>query len=112
MRPRSKTLLLAAILAVVSAFATSANPRSINDCEKISDGDAYNKCLASYGPKRGQRARGKALGPETGKAYKTHRGTKRRNGRSGIRSGSIGGIRIYRSRGRIQTVIPVRRGQR
>jgi len=35
-----------------SLAATSlwAAPASINDCEKIQEADAYNRCLASFGP--------------------------------------------------------------
>ncbi|MGJ0506622.1 MAG: hypothetical protein ACR652_05695 [Methylocystis sp.] len=31
-----------------------AGPRSIDDCEAIKDPNAYNLCLASFGPMRGQ----------------------------------------------------------
>jgi hypothetical protein len=37
----------AATLVTVSA---AAGPRSIADCEKIQAADAYNRCLASFGP--------------------------------------------------------------
>lgn len=49
-----------AILAVVIAALwivmgpAAAGPRSINDCESIKDANAYNLCLASFGPMRGQ----------------------------------------------------------
>ncbi|MGD9545852.1 MAG: hypothetical protein AB7F41_17050 [Methylocystis sp.] len=33
----------------------TAAPRSIDDCEAIKDADAYNRCLASFGPTRGAR---------------------------------------------------------
>lgn len=42
---------LAAALLVVEAAA--AAPRSIADCEGIEAADAYNRCLASFGPARG-----------------------------------------------------------
>jgi hypothetical protein len=32
------------------AAPLAAAPRSINDCEKIQAADAYNQCLASFGP--------------------------------------------------------------
>lgn len=32
------------------AAPLAAAPRSINDCEKIQSADAYNQCLASFGP--------------------------------------------------------------
>ena len=38
--------------AVLSMVATPlyAAPRTIKDCEKIQAADAYNRCLASFGP--------------------------------------------------------------
>ncbi len=49
-------------LAVASFFAVVATPslaapRSIADCEAIKEADAYNHCLASFGPMRGQRGK-------------------------------------------------------
>jgi hypothetical protein len=32
------------------AAPLAAAPRTINDCEKIQGADAYNQCLASFGP--------------------------------------------------------------
>lgn len=46
-------LALAAFAA--AAIFAPAIAKSIDDCEKISAADAYNRCLASFGPKRGQR---------------------------------------------------------
>ena len=45
---RSATLVLA--LASLAAASASTAPRSIGDCEQIKDPDAYNQCLASFGP--------------------------------------------------------------
>jgi hypothetical protein len=45
-------IAMVACLLSVSAFAA---PRSIDDCEAIKDADAYNRCLASFGPTRGER---------------------------------------------------------
>lgn len=45
--------LLLILIATGFAFVTqlaSAAPRSIKDCEKIKAADAYNRCLASFGP--------------------------------------------------------------
>ena len=47
-----RTILLIAIAAVICAHAAAA-PRSIDDCEKIKEPEAYNLCLASFGPTRG-----------------------------------------------------------
>lgn len=44
------TTLLAAGLAFALAAPAGAAPNSINDCEKIEAADAYNQCLAMFGP--------------------------------------------------------------
>ena len=44
------SVLLPAVLFASAAFAA---PRSIADCESIQAADAYNNCLASFGPMRG-----------------------------------------------------------
>ena len=44
------TTLFAAGLAFALATPAGAAPNSINDCEKIEAADAYNQCLASFGP--------------------------------------------------------------
>ncbi len=43
-----------ALYLIVLAVPSLAAPRSIADCERIQDADAYNRCLASFGPTRGQ----------------------------------------------------------
>ncbi|MGE5388772.1 MAG: hypothetical protein ACM3NE_07775 [Hyphomicrobiales bacterium] len=45
---------LALIVALLLASPALAAPRSIDDCESIKDPNAYNLCLASFGPMRGQ----------------------------------------------------------
>jgi len=50
---RLPTLSLALLLAAPAVAA----PRSIDDCEAIKDANAYNLCLASFGPTRGQRGK-------------------------------------------------------
>jgi hypothetical protein len=52
---------------------------SIEDCEKIQQADAYNKCLAQFGPMRGQRAARPA-----GKRYGSH--ASRRGGHGRVRA--------------------------
>lgn len=42
--------LFAAGLAFALACPAQAAPGSINDCEKIEAADAYNQCLAMFGP--------------------------------------------------------------
>jgi hypothetical protein len=49
---------------------------SIDDCEKIQQADAYNKCLAQFGPMRGQRAARPA-----GKRYAGHASRRGSHGR-------------------------------
>jgi hypothetical protein len=109
MKPVARYLALAAIAtAFLAAPPAMAKPRSINDCEKIKDGDAYNRCLASFGPKRGA--------SRSGKAYRAPKGASRNSGRkygrTRVRSGSVSGIRIYRSGGRVRTVIPMGKRKR
>lgn len=48
-------LLIGALLLGPSAAA--AQPAAPSDCEGIRNDLAYNRCLASFGPKRGERAR-------------------------------------------------------
>jgi hypothetical protein len=74
-----KLVVLAALL--VFPFAAAAQPaRSIADCEKIKGDLAYNQCLASFGPKIGERRGGRVAAPaEDGEPVVT-RG---RRGRSG-----------------------------
>lgn len=44
---------------VAAPVISEAAPRGINDCEKIQAADAYNQCLASFGPvARGHRSAG------------------------------------------------------
>jgi len=51
--PRNDGLWIALVVSLLGIPAVAA-PRSIADCEKIQDADAYNRCLASFGPTRGQ----------------------------------------------------------
>jgi hypothetical protein len=52
------------MLAVFAAVPAAAEPRSIEDCEKIQAADAYNQCLASFGPVAHER--GVSADPEGG----------------------------------------------
>ena len=45
---------LALTAALLLAAPAQAAPRSIDDCESIKEPNAYNLCLASFGPMRGQ----------------------------------------------------------
>ena len=51
--PRSAALTIA-LVACLMAVPALAAPRNIDDCEAIKEADAYNRCLASFGPTRGQ----------------------------------------------------------
>lgn len=49
-----RALRLAALLSLLLSAHAHAGPRSIDDCEAIKEASAYNLCLASFGPVRGQ----------------------------------------------------------
>ena len=51
---RGDGLAAALCAALLLAAPAVAGPRNINDCEAIKDANAYNLCLASFGPMRGQ----------------------------------------------------------
>lgn len=44
-----------------SCLAAAAAPRNIGDCEQIQAADAYNRCLASFGPVARTRSNASAL---------------------------------------------------
>src|SRR3954451_10229025 len=51
-----KRIVLVVLLILPFAAAAQPAPKSIADCEKIKNDLAYNQCLASFGPKMGERA--------------------------------------------------------
>ena len=66
-----------AALVLMAALSQPAEARSLADCEKISDWHAYNLCLSSFGPARGQRAAaGRASNPES-RVYGRKQGARR-----------------------------------
>jgi hypothetical protein len=72
-RPGWRGLQLAALaLTACLAFGGGrVEARTLADCETIKDWHAYNLCLSSFGPRRGQRAvtgQPRAEGPE-GRVY-------------------------------------------
>ncbi len=82
-----------------------AAPRSIDDCETIKEADAYNHCLASFGPMRGQHGATypgvAAEGGHSGKA--SNRGASRpasRSGRAELSRGRGGRVRMEFTPGR------------
>ena len=55
--PRNDARIFSAVFfasSLLLATPALAAPRSIDDCEAIKEADAYNRCLASFGPMRGQ----------------------------------------------------------
>ena len=79
-----KHLIAILFLAVpVPAVAQSSlvEPKSVEDCERIKADLAYNACLASFGPKRGERpAQTAAVDPEEEPARSTSVRDRRRGG--------------------------------
>lgn len=65
-----------AALMLMAVLSQPAEARSLADCEKISDWHAYNLCLSSFGPARGQRAAGRAGNPES-RVYGRKQGARR-----------------------------------
>jgi hypothetical protein len=60
------TVVFVAALVAAPALSNAA-PRSIDDCEKIQAADAYNQCLAVFGPlARGHGAAGDGMAIGTG----------------------------------------------
>jgi hypothetical protein len=103
--------LLAALFLLAPLSAAAQAPGSIGDCEKLKNDMAYNQCLASFGPKVGQRAPRVGIGqdPETSVAEAPSRGgTRVVRGRRGRQTATFtvvsGGAREVRratvSRGR------------
>lgn len=91
---RSGALMIAMVAGLLSVPALAA-PRSIDDCEAIKDADAYNRCLASFGPTRGERG---ATYP--GVASEGARSGKASGGRSAYRPRPrFGGAQLSSGRG-------------
>lgn len=74
-----------------------AGPRKIDDCEAIKDANAYNLCLASFGPMRGQHG---ASYP--GVASEGEKGGGRAPKASSSRAGASGYGRGFHTHGRIR----------
>jgi hypothetical protein len=89
-------------LAVVAQPAIAA-PRSIADCERIQDPDAYNRCLASFGPTRGQHGAsypGVASEGGHGGSGRSASRTQSRFGRAQVSQGRGGRMRMEFTPGR------------
>lgn len=73
----------------VLALASPAAAATIDDCEKISAPDAYNQCLGSFGPHRGQRPKGAPTSREPPPGAETRQRFSRHSGGKGRVSGRI-----------------------
>jgi hypothetical protein len=98
-RPGWTGLRLAALAlgACVALGSADLEARTLADCEAIRDWHAYNLCLSSFGPRRGQRAvagQPRAEGPE-GRVYGRKATTAR--GGQGMAVQRIGGGRVRAS---------------
>ena len=97
-----KRAVLPAIAAMLLAAMTPGPgvARTLDDCEKIKDWHAYNLCLSSFGPKRGQRSvtgQPQAEGPE-GRVY----------GRKAAARRAPGGLNVQRiAGGRVRATFDV-----
>src|SRR3954447_25907661 len=58
-----KRLVLVVLLILPFAAAAQPAPQSIADCERIKVDLAYNQCLASFGPKMGERRSARVAAP-------------------------------------------------
>ncbi len=104
-RARIKVLVLATTAFFAAAVPSLAAPGSIADCEKIEEADAYNRCLAAFGPTRGERGAtypGVASeGGHSGKAAdRSAARSHRRGGGAHISSGRGGRMRMEFTPGR------------
>jgi hypothetical protein len=77
---RVRHLLIGALLLGSSAAAAQPAP---SDCESIRNDLAYNRCLASFGPKRGERSARETADEPDAPAARSARGAPvlRRDGR-------------------------------
>jgi hypothetical protein len=98
-------LRCAAAMVLCLAFAPAALAAGIDSCEKIKDADAYNACLANYGPAVGDHkfapappAAAEAEAPRPGQ----HRTPARRNARAGVEAPRQGPKRQANGRVRIE----------
>jgi hypothetical protein len=96
--------------AMALAQERPSGARSIADCETIKNDMAYNNCLASFGPKRGERPAGMAAASEGGGRVQR---ASRRGGRSARRGRVSASFEVRGSRARAGSVSRVKsRGTR
>jgi hypothetical protein len=80
-----------ALAALLLAAPATAAPRNIDDCEAIKEADAYNRCLASFGPTRGQHG---ATYPKASEGEKGSRGPATRRAEGGARPSPRPGVTL------------------
>jgi hypothetical protein len=84
---------------LAAAAQSPEAPRSMSDCERIKGDLAYNQCLASFGPKRGERGAGGAgVGndddvPATTRSQRNARPARRARGRQAAAFDVVSGRR-------------------
>jgi hypothetical protein len=85
-----------------AAAQSTQAPKSPSDCEKIKNDLAYNQCLASFGPKQGERATRGPHGDNDEPAARPRRGgrfvQRSRVGRQSAAFEVVSGRRASRSR--------------
>ncbi len=100
--------LFGMFLDLALATAAAAAPRSIDDCEAIKEPLAYNACLASFGPKRGERSAPAYHGDPEASAPRGAGGARYRAPHRVLR---VGGAPVSRSRnGRVHMEFTPRHG--
>jgi hypothetical protein len=62
---KARCFRAAMAMACLLAVAPGAGAAGIESCEKIKDADAYNSCLASYGPAVGEHKVTRAPAPDS-----------------------------------------------
>lgn len=100
--PNRVSMVLVAML-VAGATGAAAGSRSIADCEMIQAADAYNRCLASFGPAAsGGRGRISGVEPSSERDVRSHEYARshRRGHGSFIEHGRRGRVRMVLTPGR------------
>ena len=73
-----KALIMRVILAILLLFAGASSALAGSEsCEKIKDADAYNACLASFGPAAGEHQTTRAPPPDEKPSAAPARGARR-----------------------------------
>lgn len=126
-RSRAEFRALWLVLGLVLApFAAAAEPRSIGDCESVKQADAYNRCLATFGPAAHTGGRnvtppaaadfGPASGGEKpapaarqrrGRAVPSWLAARQAEGRRRMEARRRTGVAVERKGGRVRAVIDV-----